>query len=206
MRIVCISDTHGLHHHVDVPAGDLLVHAGDFTTHGTWQDLDDFNAWLGALPHRHKIVVAGNHDFCCERDPAEARARLSACTYLFDSACEIDGLNVYGSPWQPWFHDWAFNLPRGSRLEVKWRLIPESTDILITHGPPACILDVVAAGTNAGCEALRDRVEGLQPRCHIFGHIHEGYGALAANTVRYINASICNVDYIPANPPITIDL
>ena len=62
-RIVCISDTHGLHRKVAVPGGDLLIHAGDFMRTGTsLEEIADFNGWLGEQPHPHKIVVAGNHD------------------------------------------------------------------------------------------------------------------------------------------------
>jgi len=65
MRIVALADTHGLHRQIIVPPGDLLIHAGDLTRHGEVDELRDFNVWLGALPHRHKLVIAGNHDRIC---------------------------------------------------------------------------------------------------------------------------------------------
>src|SRR5438552_1874538 len=83
------------------------------------------------LPHHHKVVIAGNHDFCFERNPEAARPRLRHAVYLQDQALEVEGLRLYGSPWQPWFFDWAFNLQRGEPLRAKWAQIPEGTDILI---------------------------------------------------------------------------
>ena len=59
IRVVCISDTHGRHRDCEIPNGDVLIHAGDFTRYGKRADADDFNKWLGELPHRHKIVVNG---------------------------------------------------------------------------------------------------------------------------------------------------
>ena len=120
IRIVAISDTHGLHRHLQVPPGDILVHAGDITGRGQLDQVVDFNEWLGGLPHRHKVVIAGNHDFCFEQQPLESAALLTNCIYLFDKAITLDGLCFYGSPWQPWFYDWAFNLGRGPELQAKW--------------------------------------------------------------------------------------
>ena len=67
MRIVCIADTHGPHRQLEVPPADLLIHAGDFTFYSTPPSIvSDFDAWLGSLPHRHKVVVPGNHEFALE--------------------------------------------------------------------------------------------------------------------------------------------
>ena len=207
MRIVAMSDTHNLHRSVSVPDGDVLVHAGDLTNRGDLADVADFNAWLGDLPHRHKLVIAGNHDFCFERTPREAKALLTAATYLLDSGVTIDGVHFYGSPWQPWFFDWAFNLPRGGALAAKWALIPPQTDVLITHTPPQGIGDVTAVENEAvGCEALRPVVAALAPRLHVFGHIHEGYGVVEKAGVIYANASVVTLDYRPVNPPLIFDL
>src|SRR5262245_57714244 len=140
-RIVCISDTHTRHEELEMPPGDILVHAGDLTDLGDETDVVDFDRWLGTLPYPHKIVIAGNHDFLFERDPVRARRLITNAVYLQDSEVEVEGLRFWGSPWQPWFYDWAFNLARGEPLAAKWRLIPEQTDVLITHGPPAGICD-----------------------------------------------------------------
>lgn len=206
LRIVLISDTHALHRQIAVPAGDILIHAGDFTRKGEQADVVDFNAWLGELPHRHKIVIAGNHDRCFEADPAGSAALLTNAVYLQDQALTVEGLSLYGSPWQPEFFDWAFNLPRGPELAAVWARIPERTDILITHGPPRGYGDRTIFGTSAGCDDLLEAIDRVRPRYHIFGHIHEGYGAFERNGMRLFNASIVTFNYRPANPPIVIDL
>jgi Icc-related predicted phosphoesterase len=205
MRIVCISDTHN--REISVPDGDLLIHAGDATMNGTPEEIREFNAWFSALPHEHKIFIAGNHDWLFETQPAAAQKLLDeSVIYLQDSGANIDGHNIYGSPWQPRFYDWAFNLNRGSEMAEKWELIPAQTDILITHGPPNRILDFTMQGDHAGCEELIKKVEEIRPRVHIFGHIHEGYGTLEKSGTRFVNASNCDEGYRLVNPPIVFEL
>jgi predicted phosphohydrolase len=206
MRIVCLSDTHNLHDRISVPEGDLLVHSGDATMRGTPQEVRAFFDWLEGLPHRHKVVVAGNHDFLFEREPALARALVHGAVYLEDSGAEIEGLRIWGSPWQPWFFDWAFNLRRGAPLREKWDLIPGGTDVLITHGPPCGVLDPVEAGELVSCADLLEAVERVRPRLHVFGHIHEGYGRETRETTTLVNASICDRAYRPVHAPIVVDL
>lgn len=188
-RIVCVSDTHARHHLTRVPNGDILVHAGDLTRHGSLDDVEAFDRWLGHLPHRHKIVICGNHDFCFQEQPAKARARITNAIYLEDSGCEIDGLTFWGSPWQPWFGGWAFNLPRGEELDAKWAKIPVGVDVLITHGPPEGILDRTKRGELAGCRDLLNRVYEVKPRLHVFGHIHEAAGRVDTDDTTFVNAS-----------------
>lgn len=206
LKIVAISDTHTKHHRLEIPPGDLLIHAGDFTNRGSLKDVEVFNEFLGTLPHRYKIVIAGNHDFCFERQPSEARALLTNCIYLEDEGVEIEGVRIYGSPWQPEFHNWAFNLKRGEALAQKWALIPEDTDILITHGPPYGYLDkVFLGGRQVGCEDLLQRVKEIKPKYHIFGHIHEAAGIDSNGHTTFINASSCTFAYKPKNPPILLE-
>ena len=206
MRIVLISDTHGLHRRVKIPDGDLLVHAGDLTNHGELEQVEDFNAWLGGLPHAHKIVIAGNHDFCFEK-PDRASRLLTNATYLLDSETRAGGLRIWGSPWQPWFFDWAFNLERGPEIRAKWKLIPAGIDILVTHGPPAGFGDKTVGGDFAGCTDLLDELRArVRPRLHVFGHIHEGYGIFRDGSTTLVNASTCDIQYRAVNPPVVIDL
>lgn len=206
MRIVCISDTHSLHADVDIPDGDILLHAGDFTTRGALEDVEAFDRWLATLPHPHKFVVAGNHDFCFENSPRLAQARLRSATYLQDSGAEVLGLKIWGSPWQPRFFDWAFNLDRGEPLAQKWALIPDDTDILVTHSPPYGILDRTARGVDAGCEALRERLASVRPQLHLFGHIHEAYGEIVSEGTRYVNAAVCTLQYRPTNAAVVVEV
>lgn len=210
MRFVCISDTHGLHRKMpDIPDGDVLIHAGDCLGQGTLENLEDLNDWLGTLPHKRKIVIAGNHDWAFQDMPEEAKAVLTNAVYLEDSGTEIDGIRIWGTPWTPVFMDWAFMLERGQPLRDKWRLIPENTDVLITHGPPCGIGDeVVMDGDpqNVGCIDLLNRIDDLSLSAHIFGHIHEGYGQSSRGDTRLINASICTERFQPVNPPLVWDV
>jgi predicted phosphodiesterase len=206
MRIVCLSDTHTRHGSLDVPDGDVLVHAGDATRRGTQGEIEDFDRWLRDLPHAHKVIIAGNHDFGFEREPAEARGWITGATYLQDSGVTIDGVRFWGSPWQPRFFDWAFNLDRGEPLRAVWAKIPEGTDVLLTHGPPRGILDRTVRGESVGCDDLLDAVRRIRPRVHVFGHIHEAYGELELDGTRFVNASTCTIGYKPIQPPIIVDL
>jgi len=214
MRIVCLSDTHNCNEQIAVPDGDLLIHAGDATSTGTEDQIRRFNAWFSGLPHRRKVFIAGNHDWLFEKNNERARALLDrSITYLQDSSVEIDGLKIYGSPWQPRFFDWAFNLNRGPEMAEKWKLIPDDTDILVTHGPPNGILDSVPrvwGDELTGCEELRSKVDRLavigRLKLHVFGHIHCGYGTTVENGVRFVNASTCDEGYDPIQPPIVVDL
>jgi Icc-related predicted phosphoesterase len=194
--LVAISDTHGRHRRVDVPDGDVLIYAGDFGLR-TEHDLDEFNRWLGELPHAHKVVVAGNCDPFCEQSPDEVRRLLTEGHYLQDSAVELAGLKFWGSPWQPTFHNMAFNLPRGEPLAARWAQIPDDTDILVTHGPPHGILDRTSRGQQVGDRELLDRVTQVRPVCHIFGHVHESSGVLDRQGTRFINAACNAVGDVP---------
>jgi Icc-related predicted phosphoesterase len=203
MRIVCISDTHGFHDRLVIPEGDVLIHAGDFCGGRDDGAVKRFARWLEALPHRHKIVVAGDHDFLFESDPELARSLLPRnVVYLQDSGVVLDGVQFWGSPWQPWFWSFAFNLPRGEALRRKWDLIPTSTDVLITHGPAKGICDRMKNGTNLGCEELAISLERVRPYLHVCGHVHDGYG-IQGNS---INAAICSNDYDVVNKPIVADV
>lgn len=208
MKIICLSDTHNRNEQINVPDGDVLIHSGDATIRGTRHEVEDFLKWFSSLPHRHKIFVAGNHDWMYETDNRLARLLTAAfgIKYLEDSFTEIEGFKIYGSPWQPRFFDWAFNLNRGAEMAEKWKSIPFDTDILITHGPPFGILDETPRGDFAGCEELRKRVEEVRPKLHVFGHIHHGHGQTEKFGVKFVNASSCDERYEPTQPPITVEL
>lgn len=208
MKIVALSDTHTFERNIAVPDGDALIHAGDATIAGTPQEVLAFGKWLDAQPHKHKIVIAGNHDWLFQKNPEQARALIQfpGVHYLQDSSIEIEGVRFYGSPWQPRFGDWAFNLDRGDEIKRKWDLI-EPCDVLITHGPAWGILDYVRPNSqHLGCEELAVAVRRVKPRLHIFGHIHGGYGEYVASGIHFINASICDEAYRPINAPIVFEL
>jgi predicted phosphodiesterase len=205
VRLVLLSDTHSKHGRIAVPAGDVLIHAGDSTKRGTPEQLREVAEFIAAQPHAHKIVIAGNHDFGLQHDPALGRA-LFGDAYLCDAEAVLGGVRVWGSPWQPWFYDWAFNLQRGAELREKWDLIPAGIDVLVTHGPPHGILDHTAMGEDVGCEELASAVLRVRPRLHVFGHIHEAYGTMRVGETLYVNASTCTLAYQPDNAPIVVEL
>ena len=177
MRIVAVADTHLYHGDLVVPDGDVFVHAGDLCRGGDLRELGIAAAWLQSLPHAVKIVVAGNHDRALQTSPAAAITVLGeGVTYLQDAGTCIDGVRFWGSPWQPAYHDWAFNLPRGAALAERWAWIPEGTDVLITHGPPFGIGDAISVRDRHGCADLLARVEAIRPKLHLFGHIHTDGG------------------------------
>lgn len=237
MRIVCISDTHGLHKIMEdlnpLPQGDILIHAGDCTNVGKPQEVKEFVEWfMNIKGFDSKIFIAGNHDFAFEKRHQphhkgdfdwyyhlmnEENLTQSDVIFLEDNGFTIESsefskpIKFWGSPWQPEFYNWAFNLPRsGDELKKYWDMIPNDIDILITHGPPSEIRDFVnnwrQPVRNVGCELLRFRVEQIKPLVHVFGHIHEAYGVELNDDTLYVNASTCTERYSPSNKPIVIDL
>ncbi len=211
MRFVLLSDTHGLHDRMPpVPDGDVVLHAGDLTSEGTLPQIASALQWFADLPHRHKVLIAGNHDFAFESEASIAQSLVpSSVSYLQDSGVTLDGVRVWGSPWQPEFFDWAFNLPRGAALARVWAQIPDDTQVLVTHGPPWGLHDYTVGphSTHEGCRDLRQRVAALRDlRLHAFGHIHEGYGMSEQDGCQFVNASITTVHYHPINPPVVLDL
>lgn len=199
-----MSDTHwNLDDVKDVPGADVLIHAGDFLAKGNAFELIAFNEWLGKQPHKHKIAVAGNHDWCCERLLAyDIRHLFTNATYLCDSGIDIDGIIFYGTPYQPAYYNWAFNMPRGSEeLRAKWGKIPDNTNVLITHSPPHGILDKANDQIKTGDEDLLKRIQSLSDlKLHVFGHIHESYGYQKVGDTAFVNASVCNIAYEAVNP------
>jgi predicted phosphohydrolase len=190
LRIVAVADTHLYHRQLVVPDGDVFVHAGDLCRGGDLDELATAARWIRSLPHRTKVVVAGNHDWALVHEPERARGFLQdGMVYLEDAGLEIDGLRFWGSPWQPEFNGWAFNLPRGAPLARKWALIPEGTDVLITHGPPMGIGDRGPMAGRSGCADLMRRVREVRPRLHLFGHIHQDGGVWHQDGTCYANVT-----------------
>lgn len=204
-RIVAISDTHTLHDRINVPDGNILVHAGDFCGRGEVTDLRRFIDWFYRQRHAHKVFISGNHDVCMET-MGVLQPLGGGLVYLQDASAIIAGLRFYGSPWTPRFFDWAFMLDRGEQIRQRWAAIPGDTDVLITHGPPRGVLDVNSQGEHCGCDDLLARVDEIAPMLHIFGHIHEGHGYVARGRTLHVNASTCTAAYRPTNAPIVIDV
>lgn len=211
IRLVCLSDTHGFHRHVSVPEGDVLIHAGDLTSFYDPLDkslevLRDFNAWLGELPHQHKVVIAGNHDIVFTSQPKQARALLSDAHYLENSGVKLAGLRFWGSPITPVMESMAFATERGSASRKVWDRIPEGTDVLITHGPPQSILDQEhILSEHLGCSDLLKAVLRVRPQAHIFGHAHGGHGKeLGRHGTQFVNCSVIDAERRLAHAPSTV--
>ncbi len=184
-----------------------MVIAGDFCQRKGLSELLELNSFLGILPHQHKLIVAGNHDLIIQTiGIGKTKALLNFGTYLQDEGTVINGIRFWGSPWQPRFFDWAFNLNRGHELANVWSKVPTETDVLITHGPPHSILDETLDGKNVGCEELLKALSRIKPKLHIFGHIHESYGRLRLGKTEFLNVSICDEYYRAINPVTVIDL
>jgi len=222
-RFVCISDTHEQHDTLEIPDGDVLLHGGDITYTGELKAIQDFSNWLAQLPHPHKVVIAGNHDVTFELEyykkfgkryhdvpypdnGAQCKKALTNCHYLEDQEIVINDIRIWGSPWQPEFCNWAFNLNRGEELRKKWELIPEGIDILITHGPPLGHGDLCYDDRSVGCEDLLEKISEIKPKVHLFGHIHEGRGISYNDHTCFINACSVNFSYAPVNKAIIFDL
>lgn len=207
MRFVAISDTHGKHQ-FELPEGDVILHAGDVSSRGLKAEVERFMDWFCGLDYRYKIFIAGNHDFFFEQAPqAEIEAMIPQdLIYLNDSGVEIEGIKIWGSPIQPWFYDWAFNRQRGPEIQKHWDLIPEDSDIVITHGPVFGILDRTASGQVVGCEDLLPVIQRIAPKVHLCGHIHEAYGTRQVGETLFINASILDLRYTIAHDPVVFDV
>lgn len=208
LKFVAISDTHCRHRNLRLPKGDVIIHAGDITYRGEKKEIEDFLDWFGKLPFSHKVFIAGNHDFFFEKQKAAFIQKLipESVHYLKDDEIVINGIKIWGSPYTPWYYRWAFNKHRGVPLASHWAKIPTDTDVLLTHGPVYGILDTLVNEQNAGDKDLLRKVLEIKPKVHICGHIHESYGTLKRNGIRFINACILNESYEFVNKPLVFEV
>ncbi|KAG8906981.1 hypothetical protein FRB99_005623 [Tulasnella sp. 403] len=196
IRVVCIADVHNMQ--PTLPDGDLLILAGDITQTGTIEELREAVSWIRCQRHRYKVVVAGNHDVGLESEPRPS-IDWGDVIYLENTTTMLDirgrRVRVFGSPYTPKHGQGAFQYPRdrnvwsvsapdadsprndlGSVASPPF-LIPNDTDILVTHGPPRYHLDSAENGGHSGCIHLLEAINQLRPSLHVFGHIHAGHGA-----------------------------
>jgi predicted phosphohydrolase len=207
IRIVVVSDTHGLHDQIAIPPGDIFIHCGDFSRHADLSELRRFDEWLGTLPHRHKIVIAGNHDLLFANGGLTGGQKLiKNAIYLKDSEIIIEGVKIYGSPVTPKIGCGAFELKSEIAREQTWRNIPDDTDVLVTHGPPHKTRDRIKKGWEVGCEPLALRVRQVKPHLHLFGHIHEGYGVEEKDGTIYANAAMLSEQGKADREPLVFDV
>lgn len=189
IKVVCISDTHNSQ--PDLPPGDLLLHAGDLTEWGSFEEVQAQLKWLSSQPHAHKVIIAGNHDILFdsaflesekERFPVKAgqtrdELDFGSVVYLQDETTTLDfpalgrSCVVFGSPWTPKYVKSAFQYSRDDNI---WsRKIPIDVDVVLTHGPPYGHLD---GPRRSGCHYLAESIADRRPRLVVFGHIHVGHG------------------------------
>lgn len=233
MIVDCIADLHG--HYPELEGGDLLIVAGDLTARDTPIEYGHFGCWMDRQKYEKKILISGNHDNYFERKGFEFIKDVYSSIgveYLCDSGTEFEGMKIWGSPWTKMFpgmnpHCKAFTCDTEEELAKKWELIPENTNILITHGPSFGMLDKSIDGDYCGSSALDVTLLKLNLKLHVFGHIHEGYGRchqgyLSENGESIgmcitdnnclpmghlsINCSHMNERYKPVNKPIRVIL
>lgn len=206
VRVVMISDTHNDHRSLDIPPGDILIHAGDWTCYGAKDHTDDFNEWLGTLPHEYKIVINGNHESNAPWK-RETKSLLSNAIFLVEESLTLQirekEIKIYGSNFY-----WPM---REQTHNPYYDMIPDDTDILVVHGPPKGYGD-----GGRGCPSLRQKCLQLtyggsddvigKLRLVVCGHIHFGYGVETIPGLTVVNASMCKSTRKIENSPIVLDL
>ena len=203
MQITVISDTHGLHERIkslNKPfinevdgVGKMIIHAGDITEDGSEAEVWDFLRWFAKLPHQYKLFTGGNHDLFLEQSSLVTIGKLipKGVYYLNNSGLIVEGIRIWGSPVTPYFLGMAFNKKRGAEIKKVWDGVPSLTDILITHGAPAGIMDGGFGGFGGfGCEDLLERVKQIKPQYHLFGHAHGQSGISKVGQTTFINAAM----------------
>jgi predicted phosphohydrolase len=173
LKVVCVSDTHNMHDCLDVPSGDVLIHAGDWSNRGTEEETRNFNDWLGRQPHPVKLVVSGNHEFGPFSE-FNASQLSNATHYLCNDYVDVAGVRFYGISWKQQF----ISLKRIRGLD-------RGVDVLVLHEPPFGILD-----GGFGCETVLELCNEIKPRFCVFGHVHHEHGTLVQNSTKYINCAV----------------
>lgn len=209
LKIVHISDTHRQHDNLVIPECDVLIHSGDIGGRTDLKELTDFLIWFEKQSAKKKIFIAGNHDILLDKGwwqklkwqghtytwlkaQEEYNKALELIEnfdvkYLCDTDYVWEGIKFYGSPYSPSFHreNWVFNADRGEEIRKVWAKIPSDVNILITHGPPYGVLDVVedkyldpGEEPHKGCEDLINVIEKrlLDLKLVCYGHIHDQVG------------------------------
>jgi hypothetical protein len=203
MRIRAAADLHG--HLPDVEPCELLLLAGDILPDEgqeefVWGPLRD---WMSRAPARDIIWIAGNHDFYLEGDEWQERSADFPGTYLRDSGTQVGEISIWGTPWvERMPPGWAFSVHDAREHFAR---IPASTDLLLSHCPPAGILDRVGA-EQVGSVSLASAINRVAPRAAIFGHIHECGGEhLSLGETDFWNVSLAGPGLRPEREPATID-
>ena len=187
MKIVAISDLHGNLPTIEEVAiiyciaGDIMplnIQSNDRKCR-KWLK-EEFIPWANNLPCSHVVLIAGNHDFVFQRMEKEAIDAIfedSKVIYLENSGVQLEGLNIFGTPWCHQFGHWAFMTDDDSLVEL-FNDIPENVDILLTHDAPYGTSDILFQNTawnigeHIGCVPLRDAIIEKKPKIVLHGHLH----------------------------------
>lgn len=223
-KITFISDTHTRNGCLkDLPGGDIIIFSGDCMGSGyKVKELSEFSKWFSKQNYTYKVCIAGNHDRYCENTSKDFVKEMffdeNGIIYLQDELVEINGLKIYGTPYQPYFCNWAFNVNDSDRLKSIYKMIPDGVDILVTHCPPYGILDKShiprpwsgrTGEEPLGSKELLETINEMEnkPKVCVFGHIHgDGGKMIEIDGVKYINASVCDEEYEPVNGIISIEI
>jgi Icc-related predicted phosphoesterase len=191
MKIWHISDSHTYHNLLDVPENvDMVIFSGDCSNprnpYLNKPEVEGFLVWYESLPIPVKIFVAGNHDTSIEKNLiTKLDFGSKGIIYLENDFTIVNGLKIWGSPITPTFGDWAFMKARHKTHDL-WQQIPDDTDIVVVHGPPATMLDLSYNRKNelefCGDSALRKRIIDINPKLCLFGHIHNCEDIINAGT------------------------
>jgi Icc-related predicted phosphoesterase len=213
LRICIVSDTHNRISRFKLPKADVLIHCGDWTLAGTYEEMRMFQKDLLNVRNLYKrvLLVPGNHDELAEKAPDVVKAMFNKINVdvLIDKAVKIEGVKFYGAPWVPACGFWSFQYDTPEEGKEHWDKIPADTDFLITHCPPHGVLDIANskwANGHTGCLELGKRVTKLKPKYHAFGHIHEGYGMVGYAETTFINAASLKRDYVTQNNPVLLEM
>ncbi len=227
IRVVAMSDTHNQHDKVDVPEGDILIHAGDATMNGTLEETKAFLEWFSALPHPRKYFVPGNHELNLEElehtSPGSIRQicrhyGIEGLVHEFSNKDDRSYPRIFGSPYVPEFGEWAF-MPTEESRRWRWEDVPyglhhpkqkEAPDIVVTHGPPRGILDHTVNDENVGDPVLNAYfLRARRPILHLFGHIHEMGGGLQqpnGSGHTHLNVAVLDENYLLRGKPAIVDM
>jgi len=205
IRVVLISDTHELHRELDVPDGDILIHCGDTGMMSrSLAAIEDFDDWLGGLPHKVKLLVPGNHEFVLE-NPGR-RGLITNATVLVNESVTVMGLRIWGSPTTP-LVDGAFGLISDRHRARLYEQIPNDTNIVVTHGPPYGVLDQAPGSEyHAGCRQLLAAMQRVKPRLHVFGHAHGCFGMMDTPETLFANVALLGSDGSLSNPAVVLQM
>lgn len=208
MKIVIISDTHGNHNQLGPLCGDVLIHCGDMENLFNRDDqaLQKIDHWFGQQHFDHVLCTGGNHDLMLEAQVRAGHTPLFRnATFLNGTEITINGIKFFGAPWVPELERHAFYAD-DDMLRQAWSRIPQDVDVLVTHTPPAGMLDVSSGGASLGCVHLKDRLKAIRPKLHCFGHVHASSGMRKRKGVTFINASSVNSDFEIAVPPFEFEI